>query len=271
MRGRRKALLWFSEGIDYPMSEAFSSQSGSEILQATRDAVNAAGRANVNVYALDPRGLFGMTTDLIDSMKSGAPDTMGTDPSRTGGTPFSGTQALISEMRLTQDSLRTLAEGTGGFAAVDTNSFAEALRPHHRRQQPVLLLGYAPPAHPRDGRFHRIEVRTKRPGLQVVARRGYPSPSGNDGDRAQARSARALGARSAQRRRERYVDRASRGAQQRRCSSQGSRSPCTPRHSEARQRRVGRADGRARRRRARIRARNRTASSPTHSKSRSSR
>lgn len=125
VRGRRKALLWFSEGIDYPMADAFSSQSGNEIVRATRDAVNAAARANVNVYALDPRGLIGMTTDLIDSMKSGAPDVMGTDPTKPVGTTFSGTQALLSEMRLTQDSLRTLAEGTGGFAAVDTNSFAD--------------------------------------------------------------------------------------------------------------------------------------------------
>jgi VWFA-related protein len=178
VRGRRKALLWFSEGIDYPMADAFSSQSGSEILRATRDAVAAAGRANVNVYALDPRGLIGLTTDLIDSMKSGAPDTMGTDPSRPVGTPFSGTQALLSEMRLTQDSLRTLADSTGGFAAVDTNSFAEAFDRITDANGRYYLLGYAPPTHPRDGRFHRIEVRTKRPGLEVVARRGYPSPSG---------------------------------------------------------------------------------------------
>ena len=178
VRGRRKALLWFSEGIDYPMSEAFSSQSGNEILRATRDAVNAAARANVNVYALDPRGLIGMTADLIDSMKSGAPDAMGTDPSKPVGTPFSGTQALLSDMRLTQDSLRTLAEGTGGFAATDINSFAEAFERITDANSRYYLLGYSPPAHPRDGRFHRIEVRMKRPGLTVVARRGYPSPSG---------------------------------------------------------------------------------------------
>ena len=67
VRGRRKALLWFSEGVDYPMADVFGSQSGNEILRATRNAVNAAARANVNVYALDPRGLLGMTTDLIDS------------------------------------------------------------------------------------------------------------------------------------------------------------------------------------------------------------
>jgi VWFA-related protein len=178
VRGRRKALLWFSEGIDYPMADVFSSQSGNEILRATRDAVNAAARANVNVYALDPRGLIGMTTDFIDNMKSGAPDMMGTDPSKPVGTPFSGTQALLGEMRLTQDSLRMLAEGTGGFAAVDTNSFAEAFDRITDANSRYYLLGYAPPAHPRDGRFHRIEVRTKRPGLTVVARRGYPSPSG---------------------------------------------------------------------------------------------
>jgi VWFA-related protein len=178
VRGRRKALLWFSEGIDYPMADVFSSQSGNEILRATRDAVNAAARANVNVYALDPRGLIGMTADLIDSMKSGAPDALGTDPSKPVGTPFSGTQALLSEMRLTQDSLRTLAEGTGGFAATDTNSFAEAFERITDANSRYYLLGYTPPAHPRDGRFHRIDVRTKRPGLQVVARRGYPSPSG---------------------------------------------------------------------------------------------
>ncbi|HET9467376.1 MAG TPA: VWA domain-containing protein, partial [Vicinamibacterales bacterium] len=178
VRGRRKALLWFSEGIDYPMADVFSSQSGNEILRATRDAVNAAARANVNVYALDPRGLIGMTTDFIDNMKSGAPDTMGLDPSKPPGTPFSGTQALLGEMRLTQDSLRTLAEGTGGFAAVDTNSFTEAFDRITDANSRYYLLGYSPPVHPRDGRFHRIEVRTKRPGLTVVARRGYPSPAG---------------------------------------------------------------------------------------------
>ncbi len=178
VRGRRKALLWFSEGIDYPMAETFSSQSGNEIIRATRDAVNAAARANVNVYALDPRGLIGMTTDLIESGRAGPPDYAGTDPTKPVGTPFSGTQALLSEMRLTQDSLRTLADSTGGFAAVDTNSFNEAFNRIIEANSRYYLLGYTPPAHPRDGRFHRIEVRVKRPGLTTIARRGYPSSSG---------------------------------------------------------------------------------------------
>ena len=178
VRGRRKALLWFSEGIDYPMAETFSSQSGNEIFVATREAITAAAQANVNVFALDPRGLIGMTTDFVDNMRSGAPDVMGTDRNRPVGTPSSGTQALLGEMRLTQDSLRTLAESTGGFAAVDTNSFVEAFNRITDANSRYYLLGYTPPTHPRNGRFHKIEVRVKRPGLTATARRGYPSPSG---------------------------------------------------------------------------------------------
>ena len=71
VRGRRKALLWFSEGIDYPMAEVFSSQSGNEINAATRDAISAAAQANVNIFALDPRGLIGMTTDFVENDEGG--------------------------------------------------------------------------------------------------------------------------------------------------------------------------------------------------------
>jgi len=95
VRGRRKALLWFSEGIDYPMAEVFSSQSGNEINAATRDAISAAAQANVNIFALDPRGLIGMTTDFVENMRAGAPDVMGTDKNRPVGTPASGTQGNI--------------------------------------------------------------------------------------------------------------------------------------------------------------------------------
>jgi hypothetical protein len=40
------------------------------------------------------------------------------------------------------------------------------------------VLGYYPPTDPRNGRFHKIEVKTKRPGLRVAARKGYASPRG---------------------------------------------------------------------------------------------
>jgi hypothetical protein len=80
-------------------------------------------------------------------------------------------------MRLTQASLETLAENTGGFAAVNTNSFVDAFDRIVEANSHYYLLGYAAPNHPRNGQFHRIEVKVNRPGVTVVARRGYPAPS----------------------------------------------------------------------------------------------
>jgi len=141
--------------------------------------MNAAALANVNIFALDPRGMIAMPTDLIDRMTTaGAPDYAGNAPDKLQGTPMSGLQALMDEIRLTQDTLKTLAEGTGGFAAIDTNAFGTAFDRIVEANSHYYLLGYTPPTHPRDGRFHNIEVRLKRPGLKATARKGYPSPSG---------------------------------------------------------------------------------------------
>src|SRR4051812_983475 len=176
VRGRRKALLFFSEGLDYPMAGAFvNSSTGSDIIRAARDAMMAAAQANVNVFTLDPRGLIGMTTDLLETTRNAGVDYAGV---QTVGTPMPGLQALISEMNVSQDSLRTLAEGTGGFAALNSNSLSDAFDRIVKANSRYYLLGYTPPSHPRDGRFHTIEVRVKKPGLTVVARKGYPSPQG---------------------------------------------------------------------------------------------
>ena len=81
-------------------------------------------------------------------------------------------------MRLSQDSLRTIAEETGGFASVNSNSLAGAFDRIVQANSRYYVLGYYPPTHPRDGRFHKIEVRVKRPGLKVSARKGYASARG---------------------------------------------------------------------------------------------
>jgi VWFA-related protein len=183
VRGRRKALLLFSEGLDYPMADAFTdSTSGNEIIRATQDAMTAAALANVNFYTLDPRGLIGMATDLIETTRSGPPAEAGTSDI---GTWKAGTEALLSEMNISQNSLRTLAEGTGGFAGVNSNSLVDVFDRIVEANSRYYLLGYNPPAHPRDGRFHKIEVRVTRPGLKVAARKGYPSPHGRSAEERQ--------------------------------------------------------------------------------------
>jgi VWFA-related protein len=173
VRGRRKAILFVSEGIDYDINDIIP-QTGSThigasmVRDATRDAVASATRSNVAIYGIDPRGL----TDLGDeSIQIGAyPDdtSLGVGPG-----------SLRNEILLSQNSLRTLSEETGGFAIVNKNDFATAYQRIVEDNSSYYVLAYYPPdAAP--GRFHKIDVRVTRPGLTVRARRAYVTPKKTD-------------------------------------------------------------------------------------------
>ena len=185
VRGRRKAVLFFSEGIDYPIYDSFGGQSATDVIRATQDAISMAARANVNYYTIDPRGLVGMTNEFMEMAGSGAPALAGMPDVRQSGTNtpitggvFNAQSELMNELMLSQGSLRELAEQTGGIASVNTNSLTNAFTQIVQANSRYYVLGYYPPTHPRDGRFHKIEVRIKRPGLRVAARKGYGSPRG---------------------------------------------------------------------------------------------
>ncbi len=167
IRGRRKTILLVSEGISYDIYDPFTNTSANLIMQRANDTVAAATRANVTIYAIDPRGLSAFE-EAIE-----APGT-----STTGGTPFSVVGALRTARQLSRQSLQMLAEETGGFAAVDRNDFADAFARIVLENSTYYVLGYYPSNERRDGRFRRLDVRVKRPGLQVRARRGYVAPRG---------------------------------------------------------------------------------------------
>ena len=72
MRGRRKAVVYFSEGINYDVDRS-DSESATRPTCSARSATSiaAATRANVNVYSVDPRGV---TTGMEDAIEiSGFP------------------------------------------------------------------------------------------------------------------------------------------------------------------------------------------------------
>ena len=191
VRGRRKALLFFSEGLDYPIRDVFGAHDATIVIRASQDAISMAARANVNFYAVDPRGLAGMTSEFIDgaglASGAGSPGPILLVPGRntpvngitgaSGGT-FDVQDELRMEFRTSQDTLRELTEETGGFATLDTNNVAPAFERIVNANSRYYVLGYYPPTHPRDGRFYKIEVRVKRPNLRVVARKGYAAPRG---------------------------------------------------------------------------------------------
>jgi VWFA-related protein len=162
IRGRRKAIVMFSEGIDYPILDVFDSRDASTILSDTRDAIASASKANVNFYTIDPRGLHTMGDETMELGGFPADPSYGINP-----------QALDYERRLAVDSLKVLAEQTGGFAAVESNDYSDAYDRIVRENSSYYVLGYYPPSNKRDGKFHKIEVKLKRPGLRVTARKGY--------------------------------------------------------------------------------------------------
>src|SRR5581483_10502218 len=109
----------------------------------------------------------------------------GPDATGAGGgavTPSLGTMDLLAEMHTAQDSLRVLAEETGGFASLDRNNMASSYARIVDANSRYYVLGYYPPSHPRDGKFHKIEVKVSRPVLNVSARKGYASPRGKTAD-----------------------------------------------------------------------------------------
>ena len=71
------------------------------------------------------------------------------------------------------DSLITLATATDGVAVINSNSFTPALNRINEDLASYYLLGYYTSNTKSDGTFRKIDVKVKRPGVNVRARRGY--------------------------------------------------------------------------------------------------
>jgi len=169
VRGRRKAILFVSEGIDYDIHDMIpgtgSTHTGaSMVLDSTRDAIAAATRSNVAIYGIDPRGLTDLGDESIEIQSYPDDTSLGI-----------GAGSLQNELRMAQDSLRTLSDETGGFAVVNKNDFASAFQRIVEDNSSYYVLAYYPPD-ARPGRYHKIDVRVSRPNTIVRARRGHVTP-----------------------------------------------------------------------------------------------
>lgn len=161
--GRRKALVLFSEGIDYDIYDFMGKRDATTIINSTQDLIAAATRANVAIYGVDPRGLGGLAQEGIEVQSFPEDQSLGIN-----------SQSFQNELRLSQDSLRVLSSETGGFATVNTNDFKGAFQRIVDDNSSYYVLGYYPTNDKRDGRFRRIEVKLPgRPQAQVRARKGY--------------------------------------------------------------------------------------------------
>jgi VWFA-related protein len=173
LRGRRKALIFFSEGLEYdttnllghPQADVISNRDAPTMIRDTRGMLSSATRGNVSFYAIDPRGQTDLGDEFIKAQS--VPD----DPAAK-----LTTETLRAEVRRAQNSLRNFAGETGGIAVVGTRDFDRGFERIVADNSAYFVLGYAPTNRRRDGGFREITVRVKRPNVEVRARRGYYAP-----------------------------------------------------------------------------------------------
>jgi VWFA-related protein len=115
------------------------------------DLTRQANRANVTMYTIDPRGLVGMGD--IDQQ---------VDP-----------QQWSEFVRKSQDSLRVIAEETGGLAVVNQNDFSKALKRIDAETSDYYVLGYISKNPDPTKRRRQIDVKVTRKGAVVWFRKEY--------------------------------------------------------------------------------------------------
>jgi len=145
--GGRKAVLFFDPPPFFEVGAAV------QTLFAQRDAIRAATRNNVAIYAVSTDGLT--NRDLTVKY---LPDSIG---------------ALSDRDIVAMAGVRLLAEETGGDVIVNSNNFEDGYQRFVRETNQYYLLGYTPSVEHRDDKFHQLTVRVNRPGLTVKARQGY--------------------------------------------------------------------------------------------------
>ena len=130
----------------------------------------AANRANVAFYTIDPRGLVVFDAPI-------------------GPDPPPGPIVDAAMLRQRNYVLETLAGATDGLALSNSNDLRKQLKKIAADLTSYYLLGYASTNTKLDGQFRAIKVRSRRPGIEIRARRGYTAATAEDVAKARAAAA----------------------------------------------------------------------------------
>ena len=201
IQGRRKAIVFVSEGIAYNINDVMNTSSADAIVNDVQQAIGSAGLSNVAFYALDVRGLgAGQGESVMSSQSAGSLAQNAPRPSAGARNPGQyrdweilveeGSRGILSrqeEVERSKDSLRVLSNETGGIPIVNENDLEDGLRRIVDDSSHYYLLGYYPTHDLADGKFRRIEVRVKTPGLTVRTRKGYVASQPTDVETAEAK------------------------------------------------------------------------------------
>jgi len=173
---RRKVLLWVTQSMGVsPLDEEGSRK-------AQVQALRAATNNDVAVYVLDPRENSGANPLALTANEASQGDTT-SDSRRTGTTLRPGTASTAfagggsMTMGLEVDDmaavpLTQITRETGGRYIIMANNLGDLMGRIIEQNSTSYLLVYESPVSQTPGR-HRIDVRVKRSGARVSARRGY--------------------------------------------------------------------------------------------------
>jgi VWFA-related protein len=175
IQGRRKAIVYISEGADFNLYDIFQGGEPSNfnfenfnmIQTETWDTVSAASRSNVQIYSVDPRGLSSSAQEDIEigGLAAGAYNL--------------GPKQLAQELQSSQENLRVLSEETGGVAFVGRNNFDTAFDRIVQENSSYYVLGYYSTNERRDGKLRNVTVKVAGyPDAQVTYRKRYAAPRG---------------------------------------------------------------------------------------------
>ena len=170
MPGRHKAMLFFTECIAADALDLVDYHGGvlGMMGEDAHGALSAMTRSNLAVYPINPAGLSLEESD------------------------YSPLETL--------DAFRALANATGGVALINSNNVDSIYERIVRDNSTYYMLGFNSAYDRNDGRYVRLDVKARRPGLTVRARAGYVAPTRRERrerERAQARATRPATAASA--------------------------------------------------------------------------
>ena len=174
VQGRRKSLILFATSWSsdprglmslYFVPDASTGMSERDLLGAGVSDYDILGyprrvteQADVHIYAMDVSGL------TTESPTSSGPGIGARGPG--GGADVGSREDAIG-------AIRSIADGTGGLALINSNDYRTAFKRVVDDNSRYYLLGYDAPHKPGDGIFHALTVKVLRPGVTVRARRGY--------------------------------------------------------------------------------------------------
>jgi VWFA-related protein len=149
--------------------EAHEQNVRQEAAQGVKEMASLLQQAQISVYAVDARGLFGGTnqTDATTSgLNSAGVLVMGNEYGRN----VAAEGKYISD---SQANMKTIALETGGRYYVNRNDIDKAVALASEDGRVYYAVSYYPEKKKFDGSFRRIKVNVKRPGMTVRNRNGY--------------------------------------------------------------------------------------------------